>query len=120
MTQKFLTWLRGLIAAGDVHPFYVTPEWRSLSADVIQDDRQECQICRKNGKFAGAVLVHHVMHVKRHPELALSRFYADADGVRRRNLISVCRACHETVCHPERMRRDAANRPTPVTEERWD
>lgn len=118
MTQQFLAWLLALIAAGDVHPFYVTGEWRSLSADVLRDDRHECQICKAKGRYHRADLVHHVNHVKLRPDLALDIYYTDADGERKRNLISVCRGCHETVCHPERMRKPSA--PHFTTEERWD
>lgn len=120
MTENFLRWLIGLIQAGDIHPFYVTPQWRALSADVLRDDRRECQLCKGRGKYRRADLVHHVNHVKRRPELALSRFFEDDSGKQQRNLISVCRGCHETVCHPERMRK-AGHRPTGfVNEERWD
>ena len=120
MTDRFLQWLIQLIAAGDVHAFYVTPEWRGLSADVLQEDRHECQLCKARGKFRSAVMVHHVNHVKRRPELALSWYYIDQDGQKKRNLISVCRQCHETVCHPERL---AKKRRKPLTfsnQERWD
>jgi len=48
------------------------------------------------------VIVHHVKHLKEFPELALSNYYTDRDGSRHRQLISVCRACHELVCHPDR------------------
>ena len=119
MTAKFLSWLRALIAAGDTHPFYVTAEWRSLSAYVIEKlDHNECQLCKAKGRYRRADLVHHVNHVKRRPELALDIYYTDADGERKRNLISVCKCCHENVCHPERMRRSF--RPHFTTEERWD
>lgn len=63
-------------------------------------------------------MVHHVNHVKRRPELALDMFYLDSDGQRKRNLISVCRWCHENVCHPERLRKET--KPRFTTEERWD
>ena len=120
MTQRFLDWLVALIATGDTHPFYVTPEWRALSADVLRLDRHECQLHKARGKFARAVMVHHVNHVKRRPELALDMYYTDADGNRKRNLISVCKACHENVCHPERLARKCKKQPVFVTEERWD
>lgn len=87
-----------------------------LSAAVLRDDHHDCQKCKKPGS---ATLVHHVNHVKQRPELALSRWYVDAQGIKRRNLISVCRGCHESVCHPERMRRAQVSAP-PLTEERWD
>lgn len=118
MTERFLSWLRALIAAGDVHPFYVTAEWRALSAEILKQDRYECQICKAKGRYRRADLVHHVNHVKRRPELALDIYYTNDEGERKRNLISVCKSCHETVCHPERMRRPSA--PYFTTEERWD
>lgn len=120
MTQALLDWLRGLIAAGDVHPFYVSGPWRKLSAKVLRDDHWDCQLCKQRGKRVAADLVHHQKHVKLFPELALSRFYVDESGEKRRNLISVCRCCHENVCHPERMRKRAAKAPAFTTEERWD
>lgn len=118
MTSIFLEWLKSLIAAGDTHPFYVTPEWRRLSADVLKTDRYECQLCKANKRYRRAEMVHHVNHVKRRPELALDMFYLDSDGQRKRNLISVCRWCHENVCHPERLRKET--KPRFTTEERWD
>ena len=117
MTDRFLAWLLGLISSGDVHPFYVSPEWRELSKAVLADDHWNCQIC---GRANAAVMVHHVKYVKRFPHLALSRFYLDHSGVKHRNLISVCRACHETECHPERMRKPKSSSVAPVTAERWD
>lgn len=118
MTLKFLEWLRGLILAGDVHPFYVTGEWRSLSAAVLRLDRNECQLCKARGRFRRAEMVHHVNHVKRWPELALDIYYLDSDGEKQRNLLSVCRWCHENICHPERLRK--VKRPQFETVERWD
>lgn len=119
MTARFLKWLQGLIASGNTHPFYVSGEWRSLSAYVLEKiDKNECQICKARKKYRKAIMVHHVNHVKRRPDLALDIWYIDADGNKRRNLISVCRQCHETVCHPERMHKKKAEKFQ--TEERWD
>lgn len=118
MTNSFLQWLIGLIQSGEIHPFYVTGEWRGLSAQVLKEDRYECQLCRARGRYRKADLVHHVNHVKRRPDLALDMYYLDGDGKRKRNLISVCRQCHENVCHPERLCKEKA--PSFETEERWD
>lgn len=117
MTERFLQWLLGLIASGDIHPFYVSREWRELSAAILRDDHRNCQVC---GRANAAELVHHVRHVKRFPHLALSRYFVDEFGVQQRNLISVCRRCHETECHPERMRKHQARPESFVTAERWD
>lgn len=118
MTPEFLRWLCGLIEAGDVHPFYVSSEWRRISHEVKEMDRNECQLCKARGRYHRAELVHHVNHLRRAPALALDIWYTDGEGQRQRNLLSVCRDCHETVCHPERMRK-ATFRP-PLTAERWD
>lgn len=107
-----------MIEAGDIHPFYVTPEWRALVPVVLRMDRSECQICKAHGRFHRADLVHHVNHVKRRPDLALDIWFTDENGSKARNLISVCRPCHETVCHPSRMRRKQASGFR--TPERWD
>lgn len=119
MTEKFLDWLVSLISDGDVHPFYVSPEWRHLSKQVLRDDHWDCQICKAQGQRTRAALVHHVKHVKTNPRLALERYYTDDSGEKHRNLLSVCRSCHENTCHPERMHRRDAN-PGFATAERWD
>ena len=118
MTGRFLTWLKSLVAAGDVHPFYVTGEWRALSAEVLRIDRYECQLCKAKGRYRRAALVHHVNHVKHRPDLALDIYYVDSDSEQKRNLLSVCRWCHENECHPERLCKTKVLQF--MTEERWD
>lgn len=118
MTQKFLRWLKELIASGNVHPFYLSCEWKEKSADVLRIDRYECQIHKEKGRYRRAELVHHEKHVKKFPELALDIYYTDSDGQQRRNLRSVCKECHEYVCHPERLKKKS--KPFFTTEERWD
>lgn len=118
MTERLLNWLKSLIASGDVHLFYCSSQWVRLSHEVLDMDKHECQICKQRGRYRRADLVHHVNHVKNAPEKALDIWYTDADGNRQRNLISVCKDCHETACHPERMRR--CKSAPPLTRERWD
>ena len=100
--------------------FYDSAEWRAKRAEVLKRDRGECYYCRLRGHYSPAVIVHHVQHLDEHPELALSDTYIDADGVEHRQLVSVCRDCHETVCHPERMRDQGTPKEPPLTAERWD
>ena len=119
MTQKFLKWLQGLIAAGDVHPFYVCAQWLSVSHYVRYElDHDECQYCKERGRFHRAELVHHEKYVKKFPHLALDIYYIDSDGRKKRNLRSACKDCHENVCHPERLRQKRRQGFTNV--ERWD
>ena len=118
MTDKFYKWLCALIALGDVHPFYCSSQWVRLSHKVMDMDKHECQLCKEHGRYRRAELVHHVNHVRCAPKLALDIWYTDADGNQQRNLISVCKDCHETVCHPERLRKCSGG--APLTRERWD
>ena len=102
----------------NVRAFYESKEWRRLRKEILKLDRYECQCCKEKGKYTKANTVHHVNHIKKHPELAFDMYYTDDNGKRKRNLISVCHDCHETVCHPERLRwREAKKK---LNEERWD
>lgn len=117
MTDQFFKRLVEWIASGNVHRFYVTKEWRRVSAKVLDRDKHECQICKSKGRYAKADLVHHINHVKNRPDLALSEEYKDYDGTVKRNLISVCKNCHENECHPERLRK---YKKQIEFDERWD
>lgn len=119
MSEVFLKWLKELIASGNVHSFYVSAKWHKKRDEILRKDRYECQLCKNRGRYRRAVLVHHVKHVKNRPDLAISDYYTDDNGKSHRQLISVCRECHETVCHPERMKKDSASSRF-TTEERWD
>jgi len=96
--------IQSCISQGNITPFYASKEWRRLRRTVLSGDKQECQMCKGNGAYTKANHVHHINYVKKHPELALSTHYVDDEGKTQRNLISVCKNCHETVCHPERLR----------------
>lgn len=115
VTEEQITFVKRCIANNDMHAFYTCMDWEHLRDEVLRDDKNECQICKTKGKYTRAELVHHVNHVRRHPELALCKKYIADDGNEKRNLISVCKLCHETVCHPERMRK----RKWALTVERW-
>ena len=97
--------------------FYESKEWRRLRKEVLKDDKYECLYHKQRGKYAVANTCHHVNYLKLHPELALEKFYVDDDGVVKRQLISVCKDCHETVCHPERLRWNIKEQ---LNIERWD
>lgn len=96
------------------NPFYDTKEWRRLRAEVLAEDRYECQECKRQGYYRRATHVHHVNYVTLHPELALCKTYVDDEGNVKRNLISLCRDCHEKI-HGYRQ----PEKPAPLTEERW-
>ena len=107
-----------LIEQGQEHLFYCSAAWQKKRVEILAADRYECQICKARGRYKKAELVHHVRHLRDHPELALSDTYVDSGGQEQRQLISVCKDCHEAVCHPERMRK--AEKEKFLQEERWD
>ena len=103
------------MAAWETDPFYWSSPWRNIRSEILNLDKNECQICKKKGGYSRAVIVHHVKHRKDFPELELEKYYIDENGKEQRNLISVCQSCHETVCHPERLTKFK----TPTVPERW-
>lgn len=109
--------LVALLAQGKEAQFYDWPEWDGKRNDVLRLDRGECYLCRtRHKRYCKAVLVHHVKHLKTRPDLALSLFDPDTGE---RQLVSLCRACHEDE-HPERRWRKITAAKAPVTAERWD
>lgn len=99
--------------------FYDSAEWRRVRRDVIRHCRGLCQVCLAYGIHHRAVIVHHVWHLDQYPQFGLCEFVPDpVTGERRRNLLPVCKTCHETVCHPDRLGNRREPEP-PLTEERW-
>ena len=116
MTKTQLERLRRLIDEGQEERFYSWKDWKRLSAVVrARLDNAECQKCKARGKYAPAEIVHHVKHIQDRPDLALSVYDPDTGE---RQLISLCRACHELE-HPERLRPQRGAAAKPLTEERW-
>ena len=64
--------------------FYKTNLWKKKRAVVMRRDGYECQQCRRYGKTAAAVTVHHIYPLKDYPEYKLNSH----------NLISLCNDCH--------------------------
>lgn len=117
ISEYRLRQLTALLASGDPHLFYTWPEWLDARAAVLAMDCGECQACKSLGRYHKAELVHHVKHLKDRPDLALSPFDPDTGE---RQLVSLCRPCHE-LAHPERLRRRSfAPAAPPLTPERWD
>lgn len=118
--RPLASWIRGLIAEGRLYRFYKTDEWKRLAASVTEDAHGECEWCReRHGRPRRAACVHHEMHVKDHPELALSRTYTDADGTERRNLWAICEACHNKAHGRFQGARRPRGAEKPVAPEMW-
>ena len=71
-------------------------------------------MCKVKGYYTKANTVHHINYIRKHPELALEKYYKDDDGNVKRNLISVCFLCHEHI-HEWIVK----EKPIPLTEEKW-
>lgn len=99
--------------------FYDSRAWRRVRRQVMEIDHYECQICKAKGILTKKhLLVHHEYHLEEYPQFGLMMWVDDPmTGQRRRNLITVCKCCHETVCHPGRAKRFEAKEP--LTPERW-
>lgn len=115
MTTQLLQFIRTCIENDNLLPFYKLTAWKHVRADVIKLDHGECQHCKERGKHVAGSHVHHVCHVKDRPELALSIWYTDEAGKTKRNLVTLCHACHEI----EHNHRGKIPHAPPLTEERW-
>ena len=125
VTEK---WIKELIKNNELWKFYKTKEWIRLKKSILKEHHYECAECRKNGIITRYDInkdgerklistVHHVCHVRDHPELALSRWYKDySTGEMKENLIPVCKACHNKL-HPEKQKHKQSD--GYVNEERW-
>lgn len=107
--------LKQLISEGKENIWYNSASWKSMRRTVLRIDHYECQICKSKGRYSRARVVHHVKHLKDRPDIALNIYDPDTGE---RQLISVCKQCHEDL-HPESQRQYRTSK-APVTVERWD
>lgn len=109
-------WIKELLSQGNIDPFYKSKYWINIRKEVLEEQKEECQECRKLGKVTKANIVHHVQFVHKYPELALSKFYT-YNGKQYRNLICVCADCHNKL-HPEKQKNKFKNKKF-INKERW-
>lgn len=114
VTEMELVRLKDLLAADKGDLFYHWPAWERLRDVVLRLDHYECQLCKARGRYARAVVVHHVAHVKDRPELALSLYGDDGE----RQLISVCKRCHSDIHELDFVQKPQKERFD--NNERWD
>ena len=104
-TIELINWITKLIKENNINTFYVSRPWKKLRQEVINQSNKECQLCKAKGKVSTATTVHHIKHLKDHPELALTRS----------NLMAVCKECHNEL-HPEK---HSYKFKEVINEERW-
>ena len=110
------TWIRKLLKDKEVIKFYKTDDWKETRKEVLEDFHNECFKCMQKGKYTKAECVHHVNHLRHRPDLALSKYYIDNQGNKKRNLIPLCNPCHNEE-HPEKFRK--LHKDKFKNEERW-
>lgn len=115
LTDDELIMLHDIIRSGSTQIFYTWRKWRKEREHVLRQDKHECQHCKRAGRYTKATMVHHIKHLRTHPQYALM-MWVQVDGTWQRQLISLCEACHERE-HPERLRK--YERKEPLTPERW-
>ena len=101
-------WVRSLAENSPlgIRAFYRTERWRKFRREILARDHYACQRCKAEGRgYVRADTVHHIVHLKADPNLALTES----------NLISVCASCHD-LYHPDKHYKE----PEPITKERWD
>ena len=86
--------------------FYRSAAWLRKRAEILERDNNECQRCKRRGRYHRAECVHHKLHLDKRPDLALD------DG----NLESLCLSCHDEE-HPEKLRKNSPKKFINV--ERW-
>lgn len=107
MDKKELTeWIIKLFNDDNIHAFYVSGAWKKLRKETLEEQNNECQMCKARGKYKRATTVHHIKHVKEFPWLALTKS----------NLMCVCNECHN-ILHPEKAKYKPKKQQ--INEERW-
>lgn len=94
--------------------FYNSALWEKTRDAVLEMDHHECQDCKAKGVYTQAECVHHNFFFKLYPHWGVS-VWVDVGGEKKRNLVSLCHACHE-VRHGHRQKKEKR----PLTVERWD
>ncbi|WP_143316874.1 HNH endonuclease signature motif containing protein [Clostridium sp. HBUAS56017] len=103
---ELIKWITKLIRDNNIHGFYVSTAWKHLRLEVLDEQNHECQMCKAKGEYSKATTVHHIKHVNKHPQLALTKS----------NLMAVCKECHNEL-HPEKRRNYKPK--VLLNEERW-
>lgn len=94
METAYLKQLKQHIKADDTHWFYTSQKWLTCRSAVLKDHHGECYMCKQNNKLTQATVVHHVKHLRTHPQYALMPY---VNG--KIQLMPLCADCHYAVHH---------------------
>lgn len=111
---ELAAWIQQLQRDNKLYRFYKSKQWKHLKEKILKTYHHECLWCKEKGRINEAVTVHHVQHVTKYPELALSEHYT-YNGKCYKNLIPLCHDCHDQAHDRMKWR----PKPKPLNEERW-
>ena len=101
-TEELVKLITNLFRENSIVKFYKSKPWRLLRAEVLEDQHNECQMCKDKGLYEEATMVHHIKHVKQYPWLALTKS----------NLMALCDECHYQIHHTVEPKKQ-------LNEEKW-
>ena len=101
-TKELVQWLSKLIQSNQLVKFYKHLVWRELRATCLEEQHNECQMCKINGLYEEATVGHHIQYVREHPELALTKS----------NIMCLCKECHYQIHHSIKYKKQ-------LNEEKW-
>lgn len=81
-----VAYIQELIDINNIIKFYKSKEWQALRKKKLAVVH-ECEMCKKRGKYSSVDIVHHIVEVRKAPNLALDY----------NNLMCVCFKCHEQI-----------------------
>lgn len=87
--KELVQWITTLIRRDKIVVFYKSAAWRHLRTETLEEQHNECQMCKANGSFEVATMVHHIKYVREYPQLALTKS----------NLMALCDECHYQIHH---------------------
>lgn len=88
-TDELVVWINKLIKYNNVKAFYNSSMWLKVRAEILDEQKDECQVCKGNGLYSEAVTVHHIKYLRTNPELAVTKS----------NLMAICSECHYDIHH---------------------
>ena len=117
--MDLVSFIRNCESKNQIYKFYKLKAWIRLRDEVLRETHNECYDCKQNGILTlgteeEPLEVHHINFVRVRPDLALSKFYIDEQGIKKPNLVALCHKCHD-----KRHERFGNSSNVYTNEERW-
>ncbi|MGL5507153.1 MAG: HNH endonuclease [Paraclostridium sp.] len=109
LSRKIVDILKECKKLGVYDKFYNTTEWRKTRKEALSRDKNECQRCKKLGRFTHGNHVHHVEEIKDNPLRCLDLT----------NLTTLCGECHNIIHDKSSLMTTLKPKDDFFVEERW-